>query len=727
VVKIVAKSKSKPTYASKARLPKPKIVRLPIAPIVAPTTTAQLSPATYASLTGNMGKARRARKKKRARTQKAQQGSALPTTTKKATIPTHHHNTRGKRRKSIAIINHAIALRTLPLMQQPLMNAVVDPITGANLEFPQLINGPDSEEWWKSSANEFGRLAQGVMPHMPNGTNTMRFIKHTDMPADRKATYVRIVCDERPLKTETKRVRLTVGGDKIDYPGKVATPTAELVAVKCLFNSVVSTPGAKCLSSDAKDFYLGTPMERPEFMRIPVKWIPKVIMDQYNLYPLVHNGYVMVEINKGMYGLPQAGILANKRLVKHLATHGYVKAPRTPGLFRHITRPVTFCLVVDDFAIKYVGKEHADHLLACLREQYTMTTDWDCTNYCGLTLKWDYKERWVDMSLPGYIERALHRFQHSEPQKPQNAPSKFVAPNYGAAQQLTSPEDTTPLLNAAGIKRIQEIVGVFLYYGRAVDSTMLVALGSIASAKTTEETAAAVTHLLNYAASNPEATVRFHASDMCLKIHSDASYLSEPKARSRAGGHFFLSANSPLPTATSFPPPENGAIHTLSSIMKVVLSSATEAELAACFFNAKEGVMIRIILIEMGHAQPTTPIQVDNNCAAGIANNTVKQRRSKAIDMRFYWLQDRECQGQFHIHWRKGAENLADYFTKHHSPAHHRRMRPTYLHMPASPHFTTFSSNVSGEGVLMPGNSPPHPGYLQKHLLTPHSRTSILV
>eukprot|EP00978_Attheya_sp_CCMP212_P003602 scaffold7535_cov63-Attheya_sp.AAC.4 len=124
-------------------------------------------------------------------------------------------------------------------------------------------------------------------------------------------------------------------------------------------------------------------------------------MDQYNLKTLVHNGYVMVEINKGMYGLPQAGILANKRLFKHLATHGYVKAPRTPGLFRHVTRPITFCLAVDDFAIMYVRKEHADNLLACLRQQYTMATDWNCTNYCGLTLQWNYKERHVDMSLPG--------------------------------------------------------------------------------------------------------------------------------------------------------------------------------------------------------------------------------------------------------------------------------------------------------------------------------------
>jgi hypothetical protein len=586
------------------------------------------------------------------------------------------------------------------------MNAVINPITGEHQELRHLLQGPDKDEWWASNANEFGRLTQGVLPHMPTGTETMRFIKHTDVPADRKATYARFVCDERPLKTETKRVRITVGGDKIDYPGKVATPTAELVTVKCLFNSVISTPGAKCMSADAKDFYLGTPMERPEFMRIPIKMVPQVIIDQYNLMPLVHNGYVMVEINKGMYGLPQAGILANQRLVKHLASHGYVKAPRTPGLFNHITRPVSFCLVVDDFAIKYVGKEHADHLLACLRQQYTMTTDWDCSNYIGLSVEWDYIKRTCDISLPGYVKRALHRFQHTAPRRPEHAPSKFTPPNYGAKQQLTELEDVSDLLEASGKQRIQEIVGVLLYYARAVDSTMLVALGTIASARTTEATAKAVAHLLNYAASNPDATIRFHASGMCLKIHSDASYLSEPKARSRAGGHFFLSSNSPLPTATSVPPPENGAIHTLCSIMKMVLASATEAELGACFFNAKEGVMIRIILDEMGHPQPTTPIQVDNSCAAGIANDTVKQRRSKAIDMRFYWLKDRECQGQFHIHWRSGKENLADYQTKHFSAAHHRRMRPTYLHQPAKTLFIPATVNVSGEGVLIPGFSP---------------------
>jgi hypothetical protein len=127
---------------------------------------------------------------------------------------------------------------------------------------------------------------------------------------------------------------------------------------------------------------------------------------------------------------------------------------------------------------------------------------------------------------------------------------------------------------------------------------------------------------------------------MILHVHSDASYLSERNARSRSGGIKNLSdalrqpSSAPLPTDT--PPPLNGAIRVHSSITAVVLSSTTEAELGALFFNGKEAAMLRTTLEGMGHPQPATPIQTDNACAAGISNGTVKQRRSKAMDMRFY-------------------------------------------------------------------------------------------
>ena len=171
---------------------------------------------------------------------------------------------------------------------------------------------------------------------------------------------------------------------------------------------------------------------------------------------------------------------------------------------------------------------------------------------------------------------------------------------------------------------------------------------------------------------------------MALHIHSDASYLSASQARSRVGGYFFLSEAladpTKAPSPESPPPPFNGPILINSAIMKSVLSSAAEAELGALFFNAKDGAMLRTILEDLGHPQAATPIQTDNACAAGIVNNTVKQRRSKAIDMRFYWVRDRVENGEFLVYWRRGADNDADYFTKHHSPSHHRQKRSRYLH-----------------------------------------------
>jgi hypothetical protein len=570
-------------------------------------------------------------------------------------------------------------------------NTVIDPATGASLEYRDLKLGNNATQWLQGASNEIGRLAQG-MPGKPNCTNTIHFIPFSNLPAGRTATYLRIVAAYKEHKTEKHRIRFTVGGDRVDYGGPVSTPTAELSTVKCHLNSVVSTPGARYLTADIENFYLNSPMPRYEYMRIPVKDIPDDVMLHYNLAAITHNGYVLVEIQKGMYGLPQAGILAHERLVKHLATSGYHPTPNTPGLFTHTSRPISFTLVVDDFGIKYVGREHAEHLVAAIKSLYTLTTNWQGNVYCGLTLKWNYiGARSVQLSMPGYVAKALNKFRHGQPTRPQHAPHAWLKPNYGAPTQLTDPIDNSAPLDASGLTRLQEIIGTFLYYGRAIDSTMLVALGTLSSqqSKGTQATAQATTQLLNYCATHPDATLQYTASAMQLHVHSDASYLSERKARSRAGGIFFLSTQTPAtkneygvtvaPKPDSTPPPFNGAIHVHCSIMKVVLSSATEAEMGALFYNAKDAVTLRTTLEDMGHPQVATPIQVDNACAAGIVNNTVKQRRSKAIDMRFYWVRDRVKQGQFLVHWRCGTDNLADYFTKHHSPSHHRLMRSRYL------------------------------------------------
>ena len=172
---------------------------------------------------------------------------------------------------------------------------------------------------------------------------------------------------------------------------------------------------------------------------------------------------------------------------------------------------------------------------------------------------------------------------------------------------------------------------------------------------------------------------------MILYIYSDASYGSEPKLRSRVGGLFTLTSRAADPTKLPIATPTpNGAIHTVSNIMRNMMSSATEAEAGGIFHNAKDGVTFRITLAEMGHPQPDTPIQTDNSNATGIANGNVKQRKSKAMDMRFFWVQDRVQQKHFIVYWRPGVKNLSEDLTKHFTAAHHQQIRPQYLHVVAT-------------------------------------------
>ena len=241
-----------------------------------------------------------------------------------------------------------------------------------------------------------------------------------------------------------------------------------------------------------------------------------------------------------MYGLKQSGVLANKHLEKLLKADGYIKTTFTPGLWKHKTRPIMFNLCVDDFGIKYVGQEHAEHLITSLKKHYeALTIDWKGNKYCGMDIKWDYDKGHCDIAVLGYVIKQLEKFKHKTKRK-QHSPSKFTPPQYGQKIQMAKQEPEHNKLTEQEIKKLQRVIGAFLWYGRITDLTMLHALNTLASAqsKGTEETKEAMTHFLNYCATHPDATVRFHASDMILKIHSDASYLSETGAKSRAGGYY---------------------------------------------------------------------------------------------------------------------------------------------------------------------------------------------
>jgi hypothetical protein len=181
------------------------------------------------------------------------------------------------------------------------------------------------------------------------------------------------------------------------------------------------------------------------------------------------------------------------------------------------------------------------------------------------------------------------------------------------------------------MKYLQEIIVTFFYYARAVDNTMLTAFSTLAAAqaKGTQRTAEASVKLLNYAATHSNAIIQYKASNMILHIHSNAFYLSEPQACSRVGGLFFLGTDSK-------DPPINKVIHMISQIMNSVIASAATAEVGGLFINGQAASSIRTTLNKLGHKQPPTITITDNTCTNGIANRTVKQKRSKAIDMRFY-------------------------------------------------------------------------------------------
>ncbi|KAL7538190.1 hypothetical protein ACHAXR_008359, partial [Thalassiosira sp. AJA248-18] len=231
-------------------------------------------------------------------------------------------------------------------------NGVVHPETNETItKYSKLIKEPILRDvWLKAMCIELGRLANGYGD--TEGTNTFKFMSHdeiSNIPGDRTVTYARIVVDYRPQKKDPNRVRITAGGNLIDYPGELTTRTADLTTSKILWNSTISTPGARYCCADAKNFYLCTPLDRHEYMRMPVELIPPEIIDLYDLTPKIKNGYVYMEIIRGMYGLPQSGMLANKLLKERLEEDGFIELPHTPGLFKHKTRPVWFCLTVDDF------------------------------------------------------------------------------------------------------------------------------------------------------------------------------------------------------------------------------------------------------------------------------------------------------------------------------------------------------------------------------------------
>jgi len=464
---------------------------------------------------------------------------------------------------------------------------------------------------------------------------------------------------------KTQRVRGTYGGNKkCAYDGPTSSPVADISFIKIHWNSVISDrrnhgTDTRYATLDLTDFYLMSSLKQPEWIKIPIKHIPLSLLEQHDLIKFIFDDHILCRVDGTMYGHPAAGRLANADLVQHLAAHDYLQDANIPCLFKHVTAPISFSLVVDDFGIKYVNDSDLTTLISTLRKKYELRVDLTGSKYIGVRLDWDYTANTLTPSMPKYVDAGIARFCPDGAPKPSKTPGIYVQPTFGAPD-MGATVDTTPLVSASEKQFIQEVVGYFLFYARMIDHLMLPSLTFISKKQSapTEATLAATHKFLGYAAAHPDLRVTVNASDMILTVISDGSHLSQEKAGSIAGGLHYLGNLG----ASHYK--LNAPILAICSSIATVCGAASETEYASLYINAQHAYFERAILHALGYKQPPTRLFADNMAAVGIANDTVKLRRSKAIDMRYHWIRDRVRQGVFEVIWSQGKDNVADYFTK---------------------------------------------------------------
>jgi hypothetical protein len=228
--------------------------------------------------------------------------------------------------------------------------------------------------------------------------------------------------------------------------------------------------------------------------------------------------------------------------------------------------------------------------------------------------------------MPGYISTLLLKFKHPQPTKPWLSPFKCLPITYGAKAQLIPVPDTSELLDANCKRHLQEIIGALLNNARVVNNKLLVALSAITARQSnaTVATEQVVNLLLDYVATYPNNGIAYQSSNMIICAHANAGFLNETKSCSRAGAHIFLSEDDPFPCL-------NGAILSIAQIIKFIMASTAESELAAFFITAREMIPHCQTLIDMGWPQSKSPIQSDISTAAGVSDKTIIPCRSKMM------------------------------------------------------------------------------------------------
>jgi len=433
---------------------------------------------------------------------------------------------------------------------------------GKQLTMGSALRSKYGKEWLHESDKELKLLIKET------GTMTPRNSHEQPMSRRKDTTYYNPQVKEKldDKGNVIRRVRGTFGGNNINYPYPTMSPTADKVLVKIHQNSVLSDRRNKKLDYrhmcvDLKSFYLGSKLDRSEWMLVPTKYMSPELISDLKLEKYIHKNHILFEVNGSLYGHPAAGRFSNKDLVQHLESHGYIQSPNVPCLFSNKDKSITFTLIVDDIGIKYInGSTEIDHLLRILQKP---TSKWDIkidrtgSQYNGQRLTWNYDKNTLIADVPNYVKQANHELMPNQPIKRYNTPSMYEPVTYGKSQ-MADKKNYEPA-DAQGKKFVERVLGKYLWLSQNGDPTYQLALLHMSTelARPTTRTVEAAKRIVGYAEKHPNRGILYRASDMILTIQSDASHHSLEGARSVAGGIFYLTDKND--------PPEklNGSIDTL--------------------------------------------------------------------------------------------------------------------------------------------------------------------
>ena len=243
------------------------------------------------------------------------------------------------------------------------------------------------------------------------GKECFAFIPHHEVPANKTPTYLNPVCNI----TYTKQKYITnIWSLEVIKSTIYSLPMYQQQTWSLSKHTelVFSTILVHAMHASIKKFCINSFLLFLEYARINAALIPKEFMAHFNLSPLIHNNLLYVRIDKTLSGLPQSRKIAHEYLKQHLESFRYYSLKYFLGLWKHKTRPIAFALVVNNFGIKYRGKENTIYLDNALKARYELLSDWEGKLYFGITLDWNYNRGKVKTSMPGYVLTVLHCLQY---------------------------------------------------------------------------------------------------------------------------------------------------------------------------------------------------------------------------------------------------------------------------------------------------------------------------